>query len=83
MGPKGPACIGTLDARLLTMLSPWESDLSVALDQMPRRVRAELLRALRLQPDASTTRSLAGSLIHVRRYGRRCYGSFGTNLWRG
>lgn len=34
------------------MLSPWESELSAALDDMPRRVRAELLRALRLQPGA-------------------------------
>lgn len=34
------------------MLSPWESGLRSALNQMPRRVRAELLRALRLQPEA-------------------------------
>jgi hypothetical protein len=34
------------------MQSPWESSLRSALDQMPRRVRAELLRVLRLQPEA-------------------------------
>ena len=34
------------------MLTPWEADLRATLDTMPRRVRAELLRALRLQPEA-------------------------------
>lgn len=34
------------------MLGPWGAHLRATLDQMPRRVRAELLRALRLQPEA-------------------------------
>lgn len=34
------------------MQSPWEDDLRVALGQIPRPVRAELLRPLRLQPEA-------------------------------
>ena len=34
------------------MLTPWEADLRTVLDAMPRRVRAELLRAHHLQPEA-------------------------------
>ncbi len=34
------------------MLAPWEENLRTALDQMPRPLRAELLRTLRLQPEA-------------------------------
>lgn len=33
------------------MLTPWEADLKAVLDTMPRRVRAELLRVLRLRPE--------------------------------
>lgn len=51
---RGPrrGCIWTPHARLPTMLGPWGAHLRATLDQMPRRVRAELLRALRLQPEA-------------------------------
>jgi len=37
--------------RLRAMLTPWEADLRSTLDAMPRRVKAELLRALQLRPE--------------------------------
>jgi hypothetical protein len=59
------------------VLTPWEADLRATLDLMPRRVRAELLRALRLQPGAldeeiarcqadPETRAWAGTLGELR-----------------
>ena len=59
------------------MLTPWEADLRATLDLMPKRVRAELLRALRLQPRAldeeiaryeahPETRAWAGTLGELR-----------------
>jgi len=81
-GPKARRAAGRSNPRLPVILSPWAADLHAALDQMPRRVRAELLRALRLQPEAFDEETDAGSLIHAPRGGRRRCGSFGMSPWR-
>lgn len=61
----------------------WQADLRAALDQMPRRVRAELLRALRLQSEALDEEIGRRESDPRTQVWAAMRGSFGTNLWRG